>query len=99
MIQPLNPGRHGAMTREAYSSFVDSAGWSDFLHTAEEDIIKPMRAKALKDPALTEREQTGIVRALGAVRQLIELPYKKLAEGSGKKLEDVMPESVRRLFT
>lgn len=85
--------------RESLSSLVDSPGWQDLLATAEEDIIKPLRAKLFRDALLDPREQTGCVRALQSMRQLIELPYKKLADATGHKLEDVIPERVSRLFT
>jgi hypothetical protein len=95
----INPQRTDMRQREALSTLVDSAGWQDILATAENDILKPLRSKLMNDPELDPREQTGCVRALKAVRQLIELPYKKLADSGGHKLEDVMPERVRRLFT
>lgn len=95
----VNPARSSARDREALSTFVDSAAWMDFVRTADEDILRPLRAKVLKDPELDPREQTGVVRALQQVQKLIESPYKKLAEASGKKIEEVMPAEVRRLFT
>lgn len=94
-----NPRRIDMRQREALSSLIDSAGWQDLLATAEDDIIKPLRAKLFKDAALDPREQTGCVRALQSMQKLIELPYKKLADSMDKKLEDVLPERVSRLFT
>jgi hypothetical protein len=95
----VNPDRIEAGRREDLTVFVNSAGWTDVLRGIEEDIVKPLRAKALKDAALDPREHTGVVRALQAVRQCVEYPYKKLADSSGKKLDEVLPGWVERLFT
>jgi hypothetical protein len=95
----VNLQRSSTRTHEGLSALVASDGWLSLVDTAETEIIKPLRAKALTNAALDPREQTGIVRALQAVRSLIELPYAKLAKASGKSLEDVMPQAVGRLFT
>jgi hypothetical protein len=94
----MNHARSAARQTESLSVFVDSAGWNLIIDTAEETIIAPLRAKALRDAALDPREQTGVVRALAAVRALLQLPYEKLAEQTGKPLEDYLPTKITRLF-
>lgn len=94
----INPIRGTESERERLSVFIDSPTWIDILKTVEEDVIRPLRSKALNDPALDPREHTGVVRALQAVRQVIQLPYERLAKATGKKLDEVLPQEVKRLF-
>ena len=94
----VNPRRAETSLREQFSVLVESPAWADIVYTAEHDIIRPLRTKALTDGALDPREQTGVVRALAAIQTLLELPYRKLAEVGGKKFDEVLPQEIARLF-
>lgn len=94
----VNAARADASEREMLSELVESRMWKLFVDTAEEDIIGPLRTKALTDPRLDPREHTGIVMALQKVQALIMLPYERLARAAGKPVQDILPERIARLF-
>jgi hypothetical protein len=94
----MNHARTASRQAESLTVFVDSSGWNMLIDRAEEEIIGPLRARALHDAKLDPREQTGVVRALGAIKAILYLPYEKLAEQSGKPLEEYLPDKITRLF-
>jgi hypothetical protein len=91
-------GREALAATEEYAVLLESKGWHGMLGRLEAETIAPARAELLRGKYKTREELAYTQGVLEGVRLAVLGPYERFAELLDKKIETVLPETVRRLF-
>jgi hypothetical protein len=91
-------GRESLARTEQYSILLESDGWKAMLSGLVETTIIPAREELLRGRYKTREELSYTQGVLEGARRAVYAPYERFAELLDKPINDIMPESVRRLF-